>query len=82
MTFPEIKHIGVSMLASAGVASLVIGMAMKDTLANLIAGAQIAFSQPFRMGDAVVIDASGDGLKEIGMMYWWCVADLRRLVLR
>lgn len=82
MTFPEIKHIGVSMLASAGVASLVIGMAMKDTLANLIAGAQIAFSQPFRMGDAVVVDGEWGWIEEIGMMYvvvrCW---DLRRLVL-
>ncbi|MGD0480601.1 MAG: mechanosensitive ion channel family protein [Terracidiphilus sp.] len=82
MTFPEIKHIGVSMLASAGVASLVIGMAMKDTLANLIAGAQIAFSQPFRMGDAVVIEGEWGWIEEIGMMYvvvrCW---DLRRLVL-
>jgi small-conductance mechanosensitive channel len=82
MTFPEIKHIGVSLLASAGVASLVIGMAMKDTLANLIAGAQIAFSQPFRMGDAVVIAGEWGWIEEIGMMYvvvrCW---DLRRLVL-
>jgi small-conductance mechanosensitive channel len=82
MTFPDIKHIGVSMLASAGVASLVIGMAMKDTLANLIAGAQIAFSQPFRMGDVVVIDGEWGWIEEIGMMYvvvrCW---DLRRLVL-
>lgn len=82
MTFPEIKHIGVSMLASAGVASLVIGMAMKDTLANLIAGAQIAFSQPFRMGDAVVVANEFGWIEEIGMMYvvvrCW---DLRRLVL-
>jgi small-conductance mechanosensitive channel len=82
MTFPEIKHIGVSILASAGVAGLVIGMAMKDTLANLIAGAQIAFAQPFRMGDAVVVDGEWGWIEEIGMMYvvvrCW---DLRRLVL-
>jgi small-conductance mechanosensitive channel len=82
MTFPEIKHIGISILASAGVASLVIGMAMKDTLANLFAGMQIAFTQPFRMGDAVVIAGEFGWIEEIGMMYvvvrCW---DLRRLVL-
>ncbi len=82
MTFPDIKHIGVSILASAGVVSLVVGMAMKDTLANLIAGVQIAFAQPFRMGDAVVIDGEWGWIEEIGMMYvvvrCW---DLRRLVL-
>jgi small-conductance mechanosensitive channel len=82
MTFPQIKHIGISILASAGVASLVVGMAMKDTLANLIAGVQIAFAQPFRIGDAVVIEGEWGWIEEIGMMYviirLW---DLRRLVL-
>ena len=74
MTFPDIKHIGVSMLASAGVVSLVVGMAMKDTLANLIAGVQIAFAQPFRMGDAVVIEGEWGWIEEIGMMYVTCDA--------
>ena len=82
MTFPQIKHIGISVLASAGVVSLVVGMAMKDTFANLIAGVQIAFAQPFRIGDAVVIEAEWGWIEEIGMMYvvvrLW---DLRRLVL-
>jgi small-conductance mechanosensitive channel len=82
MTFPQIKHIGISVLASAGVVSLVVGMAMKDTFANLIAGVQIAFAQPFRIGDAVVIETEWGWIEEIGMMYvivrLW---DLRRLVL-
>ena len=82
MTFPSIKHIGVSLLASAGVASLVVGVSMKDTLANLIAGVQIAFAQPFRIGDAVVVESEWGWVEEIGMMYvvvrLW---DLRRLVL-
>lgn len=82
MTFPQIKHLGVSVLASAGVVSLVVGMAMKDTLANLIAGVQIAFAQPFRIGDAVVIEDEWGWIEEIGMMYvvvrLW---DLRRLIL-
>jgi len=82
MTFPAIKHIGVSILASAGIVSLVAGMAMKDTLANLVAGVQIAFAQPFRMGDAVVVEGEWGWIEEIGMMYvvvrLW---DLRRMVL-
>jgi small-conductance mechanosensitive channel len=82
MTFPAIKHIGFSILASAGVASLVIGMAMKDTLSNLIAGVQIAFAQPFRMGDAVVIENEWGWIEEIGMMYVVVrIWDLRRLVV-
>jgi Small-conductance mechanosensitive channel len=82
MTFPSIKHIGVSILASAGVASLIVGMAMKDTLANLIAGVQIAFAQPFRIGDAVVVENEWGWIEEIGMMYVVVrIWDLRRLVL-
>jgi small-conductance mechanosensitive channel len=82
MTFPPIKHIGESLLASAGVASLIVGMAMKDTFANLIAGVQIAFAQPFRLGDAVVIESEWGWIEEIGMMYVVVrIWDLRRLVL-
>lgn len=82
MTFPAIKHIGVSLLASAGVASLVVGMAMKGTFENLIAGVQIAFSQPFRIGDAVVIEGNWGWIEEIGMMYVVVkIWDLTRLVL-
>jgi small-conductance mechanosensitive channel len=82
MTFPAIRHIGVSILASAGLASLVIGMAMKDTLANLIAGVQIAFTQPFRIEDAVVVEGEWGWIEEIGTMYVVVrIWDLRRLVL-
>jgi small-conductance mechanosensitive channel len=82
MTFPAIKHIGVSILASAGLASLVVGMAMKDTLSNLIAGVQIAFTQPFRIEDAVVVEGEWGWIEEIGTMYVVVrIWDLRRLVL-
>lgn len=82
MTFPAIKHIGMSILASAGLASLVVGVAMKDTLSNLIAGVQIAFAQPFSLEDAVVVEGESGWIEEIGTMYvvvrLW---DLRRLVV-
>lgn len=82
MTFPAIKHIGLSILASAGLASLVVGMAMKGTLENLIAGVQIAFAQPFRIGDAVVVEGDWGWIEEIGMMYVVVrIWDLTRLVL-
>lgn len=82
MTIPSIKHIGMSILASAGVASLIVGMAMKDTIANVIAGVQIAFAQPFRIGDAVVVENEWGWIEEIGMMYVVVrIWDLRRLVL-
>jgi len=82
MTFPTIKHIGVSLLASAGLATLVVGMAMKGTLSNIIAGVQIAFSQPFRIEDAVVVEGEWGWIEEIGTMYVVVrIWDLRRLVL-
>lgn len=82
MTFPAIKHIGMSILASAGLAGLVVGLAMKGTLSNLVAGVQIAFTQPFRLGDAVVIENQWGWIEEIGTMYVVVrIWDLRRLVL-
>lgn len=82
MTFPEIKHVGISLLASAGLAGLVIGTAMKGTLASLIAGVQIAFTQPIRLDDAVVVEGEWGWVEEIATTFvivrTW---DRRRLVL-
>lgn len=82
MTFPTIRSIGGSLLASAGLASLVVGLAAKGTLSNLVAGIQIAFTQPFRIGDAVVIENEFGWIEEIGTMFVVIrIWDLRRLVL-
>jgi small-conductance mechanosensitive channel len=82
MTFPAIRHIGVSLLASAGLATLVVGMATKETLSNLIAGVQIAFAQPFRLEDAVVVEGEWGWIEEIGTMYVVVrIWDLRRLIV-
>jgi len=82
MTFPAIKHIGISLLASAGLAGLVIGTAMKSSLSSLIAGVQIALTQPIRIEDAVVVEGEWGWVEEIGTTYviirLW---DLRRMVL-
>ena len=82
MTFPTIKHIGMSLLASAGLAGLIVGMAMKSTLSILIAGIQIAFTQPIRIEDAVVVEGEWGWIEEIGTTYVVVrIWDLRRLVL-
>lgn len=82
MTFPAVKHIGVSLLASAGLAGLVVGMAARSTLANLIAGVQVALTQPIRIDDSVVLEGEWGWIEEIGTTYvvvrLW---DLRRLVV-
>ena len=79
MTFLAIKHIGISLLASAG---LVIGTARKSSLSSLIAGVQIALTQPIRIEDAVVVEGEWGWVEEIGTSYviirLW---DLRRMVL-
>jgi hypothetical protein len=82
MTFPEVRHIGISLLASAGLAGLVVGMAARSTLASLIAGIQIAMSQPIRIDDAVVVEGEWGWVEEINMTYVVIrIWDLRRLVV-
>jgi len=53
-TFPELRRLGTTMLASAGVAGVVIGFSAQRVLANLLAGFQIGFTQPIRLDDVVV----------------------------
>jgi small-conductance mechanosensitive channel len=82
MTFPQIKHIGISLLASAGLVGLVIGTAMKSSLSSLIAGVQIAFTQPIRLEDAVVVEGEWGWIEEIATTYVIVrIWDLRRMVL-
>lgn len=69
MTFDEVKKIGGSIIASAGVASIIIGFAAQKTLGNLIAGFQIAFTQPFKLGDTVVVDGEWGIIREITLTY-------------
>jgi small-conductance mechanosensitive channel len=82
MTFPDIRQVGASVLASAGLAGLVVGMAMKPTLSNLLAGFQIALTEPIRIEDVVIINGEYGWIEEILTTYvvvrTW---DLRRLVV-
>ncbi|NYH19757.1 small-conductance mechanosensitive channel [Paraburkholderia bryophila] len=82
MTFPNVRQIGASLLASAGVAALVAGIAARPVLGNLIAGLQIALSQPIRLDDVVVIQGEWGRIEEITGTYvsvrLW---DQRRLIV-
>ncbi len=69
LTIPNVRSIGTSLLASAGIAGLVIGMAMKSTLGNVIAGVQLALTQPFRMEDAVIVEGEWGWIEEITSTY-------------
>lgn len=82
MTFPTIRTIGTSLLASAGLVGLIVGMAMRPTLASLIAGIQIALTQPIRIEDSVVVEGEWGWIEEIGATHVVVrIWDLRRLVL-
>ena len=82
MTFPEMRQLGASVLASAGIAGLVIGMAAKCTFSSLIAGLQVAITQPIRIEDAVVVDGEWGWIEEIETTYVVVrVWDLRRLIV-
>jgi small-conductance mechanosensitive channel len=76
------RMLGTSLIASAGVASLIIGLAAQKTLTNLIAGFQIAFTQPIRLDDAVVVEDEWGWVEEITLTYVVVrIWDKRRLVL-
>jgi len=82
MTFPSIRHLGVSLFASAGVAGIVIGMAARPTIANLLAGIQIALTEPIRLDDVVIVNGEWGWIEEIGTTYVVVrIWDLRRLVV-
>lgn len=82
MSIPSIRHIGVSIFASAGIAGLALGLAARPALSNLIAGIQIALTQPIRLEDAVVVEGEWGWIEEIHMTFVVIrIWDLRRLVL-
>jgi small-conductance mechanosensitive channel len=82
MNFDSVRQFGISLFASAGVAGIVAGLAARPLFENLIAGLQLAFTQPLRLGDAVVINNEFGTVEEIGNVYivikLW---DLRRQIV-
>jgi len=82
MSFSQVRHIGVSILASAGVLGIVIGFAAQKTLGNFIAGIQIAIAQPIRLDDVVIIENEWGWIEEITLTFVVVrIWDLRRLVV-
>ncbi len=63
LSFPGVRKFGTTILAGAGVAGIIIGFALQKSLVNLFAGIQIAFTQPIKIDDAVVVEKSGAGLR-------------------
>ncbi|WP_423600459.1 mechanosensitive ion channel family protein [Roseateles sp. MS654] len=82
MTFPRAKQVGASLLASAGIAGLVFGLAARSVFGNLLAGLQIAMAQPIRLDDVLIIEGEWGRVEEITSTYVVLkVWDERRLVI-
>jgi small-conductance mechanosensitive channel len=82
LTFPAARAAGASILASAGVISIVAGLAAQTSLANVFAGLQLAFTDAIRVDDVVVIDDEWGRIEEITLTYVVVhIWDDRRLVL-
>jgi small-conductance mechanosensitive channel len=82
MSFDSVRQFGISLFASAGVAGIVAGLAARPLFENLIAGLQLAFTQPLRMGDVVVIDGEWGTVEEINSIYIVIkIWDLRRQIV-
>jgi small-conductance mechanosensitive channel len=69
LQFPAMEKLGASMLASAGVLGIVVGIAAQSTLGNLFAGLQIAFGDMVRIGDTVIVDGEWGTVEEITISY-------------
>ncbi|WP_152046984.1 mechanosensitive ion channel family protein [Aureimonas psammosilenae] len=82
MTFDGVRQYGVSLLASAGAAGIVAGLALQPILKNLVAGIQLAITQPIRIDDALLVENEWGNVEEITSTYvvvrLW---DWRRLVV-
>lgn len=82
MVFDGVRQFGASILASAGIAGIVVGFAAQRSLATLLAGFQIAVTQPIRVDDVVIVEGEWGRIEDITLTYVVVrVWDLRRLVV-
>lgn len=82
MTFDKVRSIGISLLTSAGIAGIIIGFAAQKSIATILAGIQIAITQPIRLDDVVVVEGEWGRIEEITLTYVVVkIWDERRLIL-
>ena len=82
MSFESIRSVGISVLTSAGIAGIIIGLAAQKAIATLLAGIQIALTQPIRVDDVVIVEGEWGWIEEINLTYVVVrVWDKRRLVV-
>jgi small-conductance mechanosensitive channel len=82
MSFATVRKIGTGLLTSAGILSVIVGLAAQRSISNLLAGFQIAFTQPIRIDDVLVVEGEWGRVEEITFTYVVVrIWDERRLVL-
>jgi small-conductance mechanosensitive channel len=82
MMFESVRQLGTNILASAGIAGIIVGFAAQRSIATLLAGLQIAITQPIRVDDVVIVENEWGRIEEITLTYVVVrVWDARRLVL-
>src|SRR5260221_7618998 len=82
MNFDPVRQIGTGLLASAGVAGVIVGLAAQKSLSTIIAGLQIALTNPMKIDDVVVVEGEYGQIEEISLTYVVVRAwDQRRLIL-
>jgi len=82
LSIPGVRNVGVTLIASAGLAGLAVGAAAQPALKNLIAGIQLAFTEPIRIDDVLIIDGEWGRVEEIRLTYVVVrIWDERRLVV-
>jgi len=82
MSFAKIRAFGLSILASAGIMGIIVGFAAQRSLSTLLAGLQIAITQPIRINDVVIVEGEWGTIEEITLTYVVVkVWDLRRLIV-
>src|SRR2546423_15217892 len=69
LVIPQVRAVAGGLLASSAVVGIVVGFASQRTLGNFVAGLLIAFTQPVRLGDGVVIESTEGTVEEIGLIY-------------
>ncbi|USI74030.1 mechanosensitive ion channel family protein [Sphingomonas morindae] len=82
MSIPAVRAVGVTLAASAGIGALAVGAAAQPALKNVIAGIQMAFTEPIRIDDVVIVDGEWGRIEEIRLTYVVInIWDQRRLVV-
>lgn len=82
LSIPGVRAVGITLMASAGLAGLAVGAAAQPALKNLIAGVQLAFTEPIRLDDIVVVDGEWGHVEEIRLTYVVVkIWDERRLIV-